>query len=262
MRTCQIAAVVGPAVTTQRPSGLNAAWLTVATWNFSRARSAPSCTLQRRASPSTLDVRTSLPSGLNDTDVTPKRVARERVHELAVARPRCAPCGLRCRSRASAPLRIERERRIAPCARGSVRIAAPSSPLQSAPPVGGAGCDRASLLTAAAAIGDPCVAAQRSVPPRVQDLTTPSSPAVTRRPARVRPRGRALRARTSRAGTHRSRASASPCRRRPPSGLRAHEERVRDLAALPERLDERPVGAPELGRPVRAPLSTSFPVAS
>ena len=66
----QSPAVTGPAVRTQRPSGLNSASLTAPKWPRSVCRRAPDLASQIRAVVSRLAVTTNAPSGENRTEVT------------------------------------------------------------------------------------------------------------------------------------------------------------------------------------------------
>src|ERR687892_2203386 len=65
-------AAVGPAVTSQRLSALNAAPFTAADWRRGAARWRPVAASQTRASPSLLVVTTRRPFGLKDADVKPR----------------------------------------------------------------------------------------------------------------------------------------------------------------------------------------------
>jgi hypothetical protein len=70
---CQSAAFFGPAVTIQRPSALKRASLTGALWPPRTRTVLPLAALQRRASLSRLEVRTSEPPGLNEAEVSARR---------------------------------------------------------------------------------------------------------------------------------------------------------------------------------------------
>jgi hypothetical protein len=65
--------VIGPAVTTQRPLGLNCASLTTPKWPRSTSISRPLAASQTRASWSKLAVTTCVPSGLKRADVSASR---------------------------------------------------------------------------------------------------------------------------------------------------------------------------------------------